>query len=161
MALPILALGVALRMAASGKRLEGLGNALAGFGLFFLGLAILQVAFGGMATEFGGQLVVADEGLVGILIYVGVGFIATVLTQSYSAAIAIILTAATQSVIGIEAAAAAIIGANVGTTSTALFAVIKAPPPMPSASPSGILPSTWSPAWLRSPCFRPLFHLSR
>lgn len=128
MALPILALGVALRMAASGKRLEGLGNALAGFGLFFLGLAILQDAFGGMATEFGGQLVVADEGLVGILIYVGVGFIATVLTQSSSAAIAIILTAATQSVIGIEAAAAAIIGANVGTTSTALFAVIKATP---------------------------------
>ncbi|MBT6204730.1 MAG: Na/Pi cotransporter family protein [Rhodospirillaceae bacterium] len=130
MALPILALGVALRMAASGKRLEGLGNALAGFGLFFLGLAILKEAFAGMSGDLGGQLVVADEGFVGILIYVGLGFIATVLTQSSSAAIAIILTAATQSVIGIEAAAAAaaIIGANVGTTSTAFFAVIKATP---------------------------------
>lgn len=128
LALPILALGVALRMAASGKRLEGLGNAIAGFALFFLGLSILQDAFAGLSADFGGKLVVGSEGFAGVLVYVGLGFAATVLTQSSSAAIAIILTAATESVIGIEAAAAAVIGANVGSTSTALFAVIKATP---------------------------------
>jgi len=57
---------------------------------------------------------------------VGIGFLMTVLTQSSSAAIAIILTAATGGVVGLYAAAAMVIGANVGTTSTAAFAVIDA-----------------------------------
>lgn len=38
-ALPILTLGVMLRLGCSSKRCNGLGMALAGFGLFFLGLA--------------------------------------------------------------------------------------------------------------------------
>jgi phosphate:Na+ symporter len=54
--------------------------------------------------------------------------VATVLTQSSSAAIAIILTAAAGGMVGIESAAAAVIGANLGTTTTALIAVLKATP---------------------------------
>ena len=50
----------------------------------------------------------------------------TVLTQSSSAAIAITLTAATAGILGLYAAAAMVIGANVGTTSTAALAVIGA-----------------------------------
>lgn len=53
---------------------------------------------------------------------------ATVLTQSSSAAIAIILTAAAGGVVGFEAAAAAVIGANLGTTSTAVLATLRATP---------------------------------
>lgn len=126
-ALPILAIGVALRLAAPGKRHQGLGEALAGFGLFFLGLAILKDAFGGLADAYTAS-VTMDGGAGTWPAFLLVGFVATVLTQSSSAAIAIILTAAAGGVVGIEAAAAAVIGANLGTTSTAAVAVMKATP---------------------------------
>jgi len=124
-ALPILAVGVAVRLLAPGKRYQGFGQALAGFGLFFLGLAILKEAFGGLAAGYGASIA---QGGGNLLTFLVVGFVATFLTQSSSAAIAIILTAAAGGVIGIEAAAAAVIGANIGTTSTAALAVIKATP---------------------------------
>ena len=128
LALPILAVGVAIRLLAPGKRVQGLGTALAGFGLFFLGLALLKDAFGGFAAQIDVATFGAATDVAGLAAFVGVGIVATVLTQSSSAAIALILTAATQQVIGIEAAAAAIIGANIGTTSTAMLAVIGATP---------------------------------
>lgn len=124
-ALPILAAGVALRLAAPGKRLRGLGDALAGFGLFFLGLAVLRDAFAGLAESYGASAATADPGLAAFLL---AGFVATVLTQSSSAALAIILTAAAGGMVGLEGAAAAVIGANVGTTSTAAVAALKATP---------------------------------
>ncbi|MEQ8813630.1 MAG: Na/Pi symporter [Thalassobaculum sp.] len=127
LALPILAVGVALKLTAPGRRAQGLGEALAGFGLFFLGLAFLQGAFAGLSQELAVRLPVA-QGVAGVLAYLGIGMAATLLTQSSSAAIALILTAAGQQIVGMDAAAAAIIGANVGTTSTAAFAVIKATP---------------------------------
>ncbi|MCC5982717.1 MAG: Na/Pi cotransporter family protein, partial [Oceanicaulis sp.] len=70
----------------------------------------------------------AVEGPLGVLLYVSIGAAITVLTQSSSAAIAITLTAATGGVLGLDAAAAMVIGASVGTTSTAAFAVIGATP---------------------------------
>ncbi len=121
-AMPILTVGVALGLTAPGKKYKGLGAALAGFGLFFLGLSILKDAFSGMAEAYGAG--VADGG--GLPAFFIIGFIATLLTQSSSAAIAIILTAVGGGVIGIEPAAGAIIGASLGTTTTAAFAVIKA-----------------------------------
>lgn len=124
-ALPILTLGVILRLGMSTKRLRGLGLALAGFGLFFLGLAILKDAFGGLAAAYGAKVAAGQVGG-GVLMYLLVGFVATVLTQSSSAAIAIILTAAAGGMMGMEAAASAVIGANLGTTSTAMIAVLKA-----------------------------------
>jgi phosphate:Na+ symporter len=127
LALPILTLGVILRLGFSSKRTKGLGMALAGFGLFFLGLAILKDAFAGMAQTYG-QVVAQGEFTSGIGPFLLIGFVATVLTQSSSAAIAIILTAAAGGMVGIESAAAAVIGANLGTTSTALIAVLKATP---------------------------------
>jgi phosphate:Na+ symporter len=61
-----------------------------------------------------------------LLVLVGVGFLMTVLTQSSSAAIAIILTAASGEALALSGAAAMVIGANIGTTSTAVLAVIGA-----------------------------------
>ncbi|WP_193369635.1 Na/Pi cotransporter family protein [Pelagibius marinus] len=129
-ALPIIALGVALRVTLQEKRLRGLGEALTGFGLFFLGLSILKDSFSEVAATFGTTTLAttAVSGVGGIALFALFGLIATVLTQSSSAAIALIITAASQSVLGLGAAAAAVIGANVGTTSTAAFAVIGATP---------------------------------
>lgn len=126
-ALPIIGLGVGLRLIAPDRRFKGLGEAAAGFGLFFLGLAILKQAFSGAADSFG-IAAVGEDGLPAALLFVLGGFVATLLTQSSSAAIALILTAASESAVGLGAAAAAIIGANIGTTSTAAFAVIGATP---------------------------------
>lgn len=126
MALPLLAIGVTMRLVGAGRRIEGFGTALAGFGLFFLGLAILKEAFAGVTDVFGPDLLADRSGFAGMLFFVGIGFVATAVTQSSSAAIAIVLTAASQGVIGIEAAAAAVIGANIGTTSTALLASLNA-----------------------------------
>ena len=125
LALPILMVGVVLRLMLSGKRIRGLGEALAGFGLFFLGLAILKDAFGGMAGTYTATVAGNGGGWGAFLL---LGFVATLLTQSSSASIALVITAAMGGVIGLEAAAVTVIGANVGSTSTALFAALKATP---------------------------------
>ena len=128
LALPILAVGVAIRLLSPGKRGRGLGDTLAGFALFFLGLGILKDALSGMTSEFGTGMFAMPEGYAGLAIAMAVGTATTVLTQSSSAAIAVIITAASQSIVGLDIAAAAVIGANIGTTATALLAVIGAAP---------------------------------
>jgi len=128
-ALPLLAAGVALRLAASAKRTQGLGDALAGFGLFFLGLSLLSDAFAGMAAVYGAgafDAAPADGQLGPLAAALAVGFVMTLLTQSSSAAIALVLTAAAGGMVALPAAAAAVIGANLGTTSTAALAALKA-----------------------------------
>lgn len=124
-ALPLVAVGVALRLLATGKRSQGLGDAVAGFGLFFLGLDLLKDAFAGAAATFGAGAL-DGAGAAHWAAALGVGFVVTLLTQSSSAAIALILTAAAGGLVGLPAAAAAVIGANVGTTATAALAALKA-----------------------------------
>lgn len=124
-ALPMIGLGMILRLTGGESKRASIGLAMAGFGLFFIGIDILKDAFEGMATRLDLQRLTLD-GVTGVLLYVGIGFLMTVLTQSSSAAIAITLTAATGGMLGMYAAAATIIGANIGTTSTAALAVIGA-----------------------------------
>lgn len=126
-ALPLIGIGMLLRLTGGESRRAPLGMALAGFGLFFIGIDVLKDAFEGLATSIDLQKFTVD-GVLGVLMYVGIGFLMTVLTQSSSAAIAITLTAATGGVLGLYAAAAMVIGANVGTTSTAAISVIGATP---------------------------------
>ncbi|HHJ80385.1 MAG TPA: Na/Pi cotransporter family protein, partial [Candidatus Tenderia electrophaga] len=123
-ALPAIGIGMAMRLLWNNKRLGAFGEALAGFGVFFLGIEILKTGFEGM----GGSIQFANLEASGLdmLLLVGSGFLMTVLMQSSSASMTIILTAAGGAVIPLPAAAAMIIGANVGTTSTALLAVIGA-----------------------------------
>ncbi|MCW8901672.1 MAG: Na/Pi symporter [Gammaproteobacteria bacterium] len=124
-ALPLIGIGMLLKLTSSKTRLGSIGLALAGFGLFFMGIDVLKNAFEGIAATLEMQRFTID-GVAGVLLYFVIGFIMTVLTQSSSAAIAITLTAVTGGVLGLYAAAAMVIGANVGTTSTAGFAVIGA-----------------------------------
>lgn len=128
LALPILAAGVLLRFTGSGKRLQGLGDALTGFGLFFLGLTILKAAFAGLVDAYGAEAfaAAAGGGAGALALALIAGFGITLLTQSSSASIAIVLTAAIEGVIGVPAAAAAVIGASLGTTSTAVLATLTA-----------------------------------
>lgn len=124
-AIPLIGIGMLLRLTGGETRRAPLGLAIAGFGLFFVGIDVLKDAFAGMAAAIDLQRFTA-EGVSGIFLYLVIGFLMTVLTQSSSAAIAITLTAATGGIVGPYAAAAMVIGANVGTTSTAVISVIGA-----------------------------------
>jgi phosphate:Na+ symporter len=124
-ALPMVGIGMLLHLSGGGSKRGPVGLALAGFGLFFIGIDVLKEAFEGLVTTIDLTSLTAD-GVSGVLMFVGIGFLMTVLTQSSSAAIALTLTAASGGVLSLHAAAAMVIGANVGTTSTALFAVIGA-----------------------------------
>ena len=68
------------------------------------------------------------KGIAGIAFFTSIGFLVTLLTQSSSAAIAITLTATTGGILNLEMAAAMVIGANIGTTSTAAMAALGATP---------------------------------
>jgi len=125
LAMPAIAVGMLMRVTGSGTRRASLGDALTGFGIFFLGLDILKVTFDG----FGDTLNLAQYagyGVLSLLTFAIVGIVLTVVMNSSSAALAVTLTAAGTGLIPLNAAAAMVIGANVGTTSTALFAVIGA-----------------------------------
>lgn len=124
-ALPLLGLGMFFSLTGQGTRRGALGEALAGFGLFFVGVDILKTAFEGLAATVDLQIF-ASGNVVDVVTFVVVGFVLTLLTQSSSAAIAITLSAVAGGVVPLNVAASMVIGANVGTTSTALFASIGA-----------------------------------
>jgi phosphate:Na+ symporter len=126
-ALPLIGVGMLLQLTGGGTRRAAIGEALTGFGLFFIAVDVLKTAFEGLAATVDLQQW-SKGGIVEVFIFLGIGFILTILTQSSSAAIAITLTAATGGVLTLPSAAAMVIGANVGTTSTALFATIGATP---------------------------------
>jgi len=123
-ALPFIGLGMMLRILARTGQLRALGDAIAGFGVFFLGLDVLTDLFrdaGPMFTPSGDA-----PGLLMLLLHVLAGFVMTVVMQSSSAALAVILTAAAGGLLGLPGAAAMVVGANLGTTSTAVFAALGA-----------------------------------
>lgn len=124
-ALPFLGAGMLLRLTGEGTRRGAIGTAMAGFGALFLGIDILKDTFTGLGQGF--QLT-GPEGMGALttVAYVLAGVLLTVLMQSSSAAIAIALTAAAGGMLALSGAAALVIGANVGTTVTALIAVIGA-----------------------------------
>ncbi|MBF0248852.1 MAG: Na/Pi cotransporter family protein, partial [Alphaproteobacteria bacterium] len=126
-ALPAIGVGMFINLTGLGTRRGALGQAIAGFGVIFVGIAMLKEAFEGVAGNLDISAFYA-EGMTGVLTFVGVGFVMTLLTQASAAAISIALTAAAGNLIGLEPAAALVIGANIGTTSTALLASIGATP---------------------------------
>jgi phosphate:Na+ symporter len=126
-ALPLIGLGMLLRLSGGETRRAAGGTALAGFGLFFVGIDFLRLAFTGLGEGVPLDTVVGG-GLGGVALAFGAGVVITVLMQSSSAAMAIILTAAAGGALPVATAAAMVIGTNIGTTSTAVFAALGATP---------------------------------
>lgn len=124
-ALPMIGIGMLLRLVSGITKYGYFGIALTGFGLFFIGVDVLTQAFEGVTSSIDLQRFSTDS-VLSQLLFVGIGAVMTIVTQSSSAAIALTLTAATGGVLDISAAAAMVIGANVGTTSTAALTVIGA-----------------------------------
>ena len=136
LALPLIGVGMALRLSGEGKRRGALGQALAGFGVLFLGIDMLKEAFSGLSADFA---LPEGEGVRDTLAQVLIGIVLTVLMQSSSASLTIALTAAQGGLLTAQGAAAVVIGANVGTTVTALIASIGATPNAKRAAAAHIL----------------------
>lgn len=124
-ALPMIGIGMILKLLNPKGRLASIGIALAGFGLFFVGIDTLKAAFEGIVITLDLSQITA-EGATGFVTFLLIGVTMTVLTQSSSASIALTITAATSGIVGLYAAGAMVIGANIGTTSTALLASVGA-----------------------------------
>lgn len=125
LALPMIGIGMVLRLSGDGQRRGAIGMALAGFGVLFLGIDMLKETFSALSTDF--QLP-EGQGALDTLMQVGIGIGLTVLMQSSSAALTVALTAAQGGLLTAQGAAAVVIGANVGTTVTALIAALGATP---------------------------------
>lgn len=139
-ALPLVGVGMFLRLTGSKTRRGSLGMALVGFGVFFLGVEQLKESFSGLATSGVIDFAALEgQGALGVVMLVFVGAALTALTQSSSAAIALVLTAAQGGLLGVDSAAAVVIGANVGTTSTAMLSTIGATPGAKRVAASHVL----------------------
>jgi len=116
-AMPMIVFGVIFRFSKS-RSYIGLGNILLGLGFIFLGISYMKEGFDTLRSAID-LAAYSVEGYLGILIYILIGAMATVVIQSSSATMAIIITAlAGANILYIDALALAI-GANVGTTVTA------------------------------------------
>ena len=116
-ALPMLIFGVVLQFSRH-LAYRGPGNVLIGLGFIFLGIAYMKDGFETMKDALD-LAEYAISGYAGILVYISMGAVATVIIQSSSATMAIIITALATGQIDYINALSLAIGANIGTTVTA------------------------------------------
>lgn len=119
LAMPMLIFGIIFSFQKK-LSLKGLGNILAGLGFFFLGIHYMKEGFD-VFKDYIDLSQYAISGFLGVIIYAGLGIIITTILQSSSATLALILTALSAGQIEYENALALAIGANVGTTVTAVL----------------------------------------
>ncbi|RLD73974.1 MAG: Na/Pi cotransporter family protein [Bacteroidetes bacterium] len=119
LAMPLLIFGIIFSFQKK-TSLKGIGNVLAGLGFFFLGIHYMKEGFD-IFKDHIDLTQYAISGYLGVLIYAGIGIIITTILQSSSATLALILTALSAGQIEYENALALAIGANVGTTITAIL----------------------------------------
>lgn len=123
-AMPMLVFG-AMMLFSKNPTLKGLGQVLAGIGFLFLGIHYMKTGF----ETFGQSIdlsVYALPGLTGLLLFTLIGIIATVVMQSSHATLVLVITALAAGQISYENALALAIGANVGTTFTAIIGSLSA-----------------------------------
>ena len=118
-ALPMLVFGVLLKFTKS-KSSQGIGNILLGLGLLFLGIGDMKEGFETFKESFDLSQY-AMQGFAGLIVYVLIGIAITVIIQSSSATMAIVITALATGQITYENSLALAIGSNIGTTITAIL----------------------------------------
>jgi phosphate:Na+ symporter len=124
LALPMIVIGI-LFFFQKVKKLKGLGKVLTGLGLFFLGIHYMKEGFNTFESKIDIEAY-SMPGIAGVLTYTGLGILLTVLVQSSSASLALILTALAAGHISYMHALSFAIGANIGTTITAILGSLSA-----------------------------------
>ncbi len=123
-AMPMIAVSIVL-VFQKARYLRGAGYALAGLGFLFLGIHFMKLGFESFKdqidlTQF------AMTGFAGLVVYTLIGATATVVMQSSHATMVLIITALAAGQISYENALALAIGANIGTTITAILGSLSA-----------------------------------
>ena len=129
-ALSIPLMGIALPLIFSSKsRNKSTGEFIFGFAFLFMGLDFLKAAMPDLQNNPEVLSFVqnfSDMGIWSVLFFLLIGSVLTIIVQSSSATVAITLIMATKGWIDFPAAAAMIMGENIGTTITANIAAIPA-----------------------------------
>lgn len=118
-AMPMLVFGIVFIFQKS-TSLKGIGYILTGLGFLFLGIHYMKDGFEAFKNTI--ELsAYAVEGYKGLFLFTLIGIFATVVMQSSHATLVLIITALSAGQISYENALALAIGANVGTTITAII----------------------------------------
>lgn len=123
--MPAIAVGVFILLFIKQPKAKYIGEIIFGFGLLFFGMDIMTTAFLPLSKSEELRQVFIYFGQMPILAVLA-GAITTLVVQSSSATIGITIALATTGVIGFPAAAALVLGENIGTTVTANLAAINA-----------------------------------
>ncbi|MBC2601518.1 Na/Pi cotransporter family protein [Puniceicoccus vermicola] len=127
MAVPLAGIGMALILFGRKPRWRDFGECLIGFGILFLGLGLLKESVPEVSPDSPLLSFISDhsaQGMLSVLLFVGLGVLLTIVVQSSSAAMAITITMAAKGWIGYDLAAAIVLGENIGTTITANLAAL-------------------------------------
>ena len=125
-ALFFIAVGFALSFLAKRPRMKSLGQIIMGFGMIFFGIHIMTTTMEPVREYEGIRQILLSFGrnpFLGLI----VAAVLTVITNSSAATIGLVLSLAMQGMIPLQASVPLILGANIGTCSTALLATIGAP----------------------------------
>lgn len=125
-ALPVVGVGALMRLVLRGRG-AALGLALAGFGLMFLGLDTLQAGMKDLSGALDPTGLPSGATLAGRAGLVLFGVLMVLILQSSGATVAATITALHLGAIDLTQATSLVVGQNVGTTATALFAAFGKP----------------------------------
>ncbi|WP_020589700.1 Na/Pi cotransporter family protein [Desulfobacter curvatus] len=121
-ALPMIVFGVLFTFF-NNRTYKGIGNILLGLGFIFLGISFMKEGFETLKSGIDlSQYSIG--GFTGILAYIFVGAAATIIIQSSSATMALIITAVATGQIDYVSSISLAIGANLGTTVTAALGAV-------------------------------------
>jgi len=118
----MIGIGFGIQFFSKKGKLRNIGKTILGFGILFFGMHIMSESMYPLRSyePFIESLLKLENPLFGIL----VGTIFTALIQSSSAFIGILIVLSTQGLLSLEAAIPLLLGANLGTAITAIFASI-------------------------------------
>lgn len=122
-ALPCITIGVLMLLFAKNQKVKLFGETLFGFGLLFYGITMMSQAIGPIKDspkliEF--FITFSKSPILAML----AGMLITMVVQSSSATVGLTMVLAAQGLIDIYAAVPLVLGENIGTTITALFAAL-------------------------------------
>jgi phosphate:Na+ symporter len=124
-ALALVAGGFLATQIAKREKRRAQGAAVVGLGLVFFGMVVMGEAMSPLRTYE--PFITAMESLDNLFLAILAGAIFTALVQSSSATTGIVIVLASQGLISLEAGVGLVMGANIGTSVTALLAAIGKP----------------------------------
>ncbi|NVJ85729.1 MAG: Na/Pi cotransporter family protein [Algoriphagus sp.] len=104
--------------------IKNFGFFLVGFGFLFFGMDLMKVSI----ESLSGAIDFSEFTQYGLIVFLLVGLVLTALIQSSSATMVILLSAINSGILALDQAAAAAIGANIGTTITVTLGAIGGTP---------------------------------